>query len=93
VAPLATSVAVTEDNFGRVPWVYIETLKDRAISPSLQKEIYERMPCQKVISMDTGHWPFYSTPEKLASHLNSLLLAPGKVASYRAERWRPRCSS
>ena len=73
VAPLATPVTLTEDNFGRIPRVYIETLKDRAISPWLQKEMYERLPCQKVISMDTGHAPFYAAPEELAGHLTSLL--------------------
>jgi len=79
VAPLATPVSLTEVNFGRVPQVYIETLKDRAISPSLQKEMYERVPCQKIISMNTGHWPFYSAPEELAGHLTSLLARDGAV--------------
>lgn len=72
VAPLATPVSLTEENFGRIPRVYIETLKDRAISPWLQKEMYERLPCQKVISMDTGHAPFYAAPEELAGHLTYL---------------------
>ena len=72
VAPLATPVSLTEDNFGRIPRVYIETLQDRTIGPSLQKEMYERLPCQEVISMDTGHWPFYVAPEELAGHLTSL---------------------
>ena len=75
VAPIATPVSLSEENYGRIPRVYIETLKDRAISPWLQKEMYERVPCQKVISMDTGHWPFYSAPEELAGHLDSLARA------------------
>ncbi len=72
VAPFATPLAITEENFGRVPRVYIETLQDRAISPSLQKEMYERLPCQKVISMNTSHSPFFSAPEELAGHLEVL---------------------
>ena len=79
LAPLATPVSLTEENYGRVPRAYIETLKDRAISPWLQKEMYERVPCRKVISMDTGHWPFYSAPEELAGHLTSLLARNGAV--------------
>jgi pimeloyl-ACP methyl ester carboxylesterase len=75
LAPIATPVSLSEENYGRIPRVYIETLKDRAISPWLQKEMYERVPCQKVISMDTGHWPFYSAPEELAGHLDSLARA------------------
>ena len=78
LAPIATPVSLSEENYGRIPRVYIETLKDRAISPWLQKEMYERVPCQKVISMDTGHWPFYSAPEELAGHLTSLLSQDGR---------------
>ncbi len=79
VAPLATPLSLTEGNFGRVPRVYIETLRDRAIGPSVQKEMYERLPCRKVVSMNTDHWPFYSAPEELAGHLTSLLAPDGGV--------------
>ena len=78
LAPFATPLSLTEENFGRVPRVYIEALKDRTISPWLQKEMYERMPCRKVISMDTGHLPFYAAPEELAGHLTSLLARAGR---------------
>lgn len=77
VAPFATPLAVTEDNFGRVPRVFIETLRDRAVSPSFQKEMYDRLPCRKVVSMNTSHSPFFSAPEELAGHLDSLLVRVG----------------
>jgi pimeloyl-ACP methyl ester carboxylesterase len=77
LAPIATPVSLTEENYGRIPRVYIETLKDWAISPWLQKEMYERVPCRQVISMETGHWPFYSAPEELAGHLSSLIVRDG----------------
>jgi len=72
LAPFVTPLALTEENFGRVPRVYIETLQDRAVSPSFQKELYERLPCQEVVSMDTSHSPFFSAPEDLAGHLEFL---------------------
>ena len=75
LAPIATPVTLTEDNFGRVPRAYIETLQDRAISPWFQKEMYERLPCQKVISMNTSHSPFFSAPKELAEHLEVLARA------------------
>ena len=75
VAPFATPLAVTEDNFGRVPRVYIETLQDRALSPWFQKEMYERLPCQNVVSMNTSHSPFLSAPEELAGYLEFLARA------------------
>lgn len=71
-APFATPLSTTEESFGRIPRVYIECLRDRAISPSVQKRMYTALPCRKVISMDTSHSPFFSVPEELAAHLTSL---------------------
>ncbi len=71
-APFATPVHTTAENFGRIPRVYIECLRDRAITPSAQKKMYTALPCQKVISMDTSHSPFFSAPEELVAHLTSL---------------------
>lgn len=68
LAPLKT----TEQNFGRIPRVYIECLQDKTIAPSRQKEMYTRLPCQKVISMNTSHSPFFSAPEELVAYLTSL---------------------
>jgi pimeloyl-ACP methyl ester carboxylesterase len=72
MAPLATPVHTTPQNFGRIPRVYIECLQDKAIAPSVQKKMYTALPCQKVIAMDTSHSPFFSAPEELVSHLTSL---------------------
>jgi pimeloyl-ACP methyl ester carboxylesterase len=70
-APLAVPVNTSEERFGRIPRVYIECLRDRAISPSFQKDMYTAMPCSKVISMDTSHSPCFSAPEELVAHLTS----------------------
>jgi pimeloyl-ACP methyl ester carboxylesterase len=72
VAPFNTPVSTTDENFGRIPRVYIECLQDKAIAPSVQKKLYTNLPCEKVISMDTSHSPFFSAPEELANHLMSL---------------------
>jgi hypothetical protein len=72
MAPLATPISATEGNFGRVPRVYIECLRDKAIPPALQKKMYTALPCQKVISMDTDHSPFFSAHQALATHFLSL---------------------
>lgn len=76
-APGATPIAISEENFGRVPRVYIETLRDRTITPPVQKEMYERMPCEEVILMDTSHFPQYAAPGELAGHLISLTAREG----------------
>lgn len=73
IAPLAQPMQLTEHRFGKIPRVYIECLQDQAISPSIQKQMYEATPCQTVISMNTGHAPFFSAPEALAAHLLTLI--------------------
>ena len=69
---MSTPISVTEGNFGRVPRVYIECLRDRAIPPALQKRMYTAMACRQVISMDTSHSPFFSAPQALVDHLLGL---------------------
>lgn len=71
-APLGTPVVVTEANWGRVPRVYIETTKDQAVGPALQKSLYTESPVKRVLNMDSGHLPFFTHPNELAAHLLSL---------------------
>jgi pimeloyl-ACP methyl ester carboxylesterase len=71
-APFATPVHTTTENFGRVPRIYIECHRDRAISPSAQKRMYTALPCQRVVPMDTSHSPFLSAPEELVAHLTAI---------------------
>jgi pimeloyl-ACP methyl ester carboxylesterase len=71
-APLATPLKLTEQNFGRIPRVYIKCLLDKGISPAIQEQMYTKMPCEKVISINASHSPFLSMPEELVSHLVSV---------------------
>lgn len=72
IAPLMTPVGTTVENFGRVPKVYIECLRDRAIPPAFQKKMYTTLPFQKILSLESSHSPFYSVPEELVRLLISL---------------------
>lgn len=65
----ATPVSITEERFGRIPRAYIECLEDRVISPALQKTMYTATPCQQVLSLNTGHSPFYAAPRELVERL------------------------
>jgi pimeloyl-ACP methyl ester carboxylesterase len=69
LAPVATPVQTSDDNYGRIPRVYIECLRDQTLGPSLQKQMYTATPCRTVLSLDTGHSPFFAAPEVLAAHL------------------------
>jgi len=72
LAPLGTPVEVTEDNFGSARRTYVHTTQDRVVSPDAQEKMYAEFPCDKVVTMATGHLPFFAAPEELAGHLDSL---------------------
>ncbi len=72
IAPFTTPIHTTAENWGRVPRFYIETLGDRAIGPVRQKELYTALPCEKIVSLDTGHAPFLTQPQALADAILSL---------------------
>lgn len=72
LAPLGSPIHITAGNFGQVPRVYIECLRDKAIGPVMQKRMYSATYCERVITMDTDHSPFFSAPEELVDHLVSI---------------------
>lgn len=78
LAPLVTPVLTTQQNFGRVPRVYVETLRDRAVSPALQRRMRSALP-GRVIPLDTGHMPMLSAPRQLAELLSSLASRKGAL--------------
>jgi pimeloyl-ACP methyl ester carboxylesterase len=70
--PLATPVRVTGGKFGKVPRVYVECLRDKAMPVSLQRKMHGATPCRQVLSLDTDHSPFFSRPDELARLLSNL---------------------
>ena len=72
LAPFTTPIATTADRWGSVPRIYIETLADEAIGPSRQAEFYTAHPCERVLSIDSGHCPFLTHPGELAALLQAL---------------------
>ena len=71
-APVGTPLNLSDENYGRVARVYISTLQDKGVTPTLQKRMVTATPCQKILSLETSHSPFLSAPEKLVQHLTSL---------------------
>jgi pimeloyl-ACP methyl ester carboxylesterase len=67
-----TALQLSEQNFGRVPRYYIECTEDRAVTPFIQRKMYEQTPCKKVYSMSTSHSPFFSKPKELVDILCEL---------------------
>jgi pimeloyl-ACP methyl ester carboxylesterase len=64
-----TPLSLTEENFGRVPRVYIECTEDRAVTPFIQQKMYMETPCEKIYSLPTSHSPFFSKPKELVDIL------------------------
>ncbi|MEW9701981.1 alpha/beta fold hydrolase [Paenibacillus sp. SI8] len=72
VKPFRHAVSLTEENYGKVDRVYIETLQDHAVSNGLQKLMYAATSCKQIITLDSGHSSFLSETEGLAKHLMTL---------------------
>ncbi|BEU21198.1 alpha/beta fold hydrolase [Paraburkholderia terrae] len=79
MAPLLQPVAISDARSGSVPSVYIECLRDHAITPGFQRQMQAARSFEFVLSLDTGHSPFISAPSDLAKHLLTV--------SQFAERW------
>lgn len=58
------------EKFDTVPRVYIRCTLDQSVPPSLQDQMIAAKPCQKVYNLESGHSPFWSTPEELAEILD-----------------------
>ena len=74
-APFQTPLTLTAERFGRVPRRYIKTLQDRAVTPALQDAMLAKTPCERVISMNTSHTPFFSAADELAANIVTLSAA------------------
>jgi len=70
MGPLATPVALTAANFGKIDKVYIFTENDHAIGLTLQKSMAKKANVTKTYSLPTSHTPFFSQPGVVASILS-----------------------
>ena len=89
-----TPLRLTTERYGRVPKVYVECLQDRAVTLPLQRRMQRESPCDRVISLDSGHSPFFSQPEKLVAAFVEALrtfasprIADGRVTGGPPEQW------
>lgn len=70
MGPLATPVALTAANFGKIDKVYIFTEYDHAIGLTLQKSMAKIANITKTYSLPTSHTPFFSQPTVVAAILS-----------------------
>lgn len=69
LAPAGTPVQLTAARYGQVDKVYIHTVRDNAVSYTLQQKMVARTPVRKSVTLPGGHSPFLETPQALADAL------------------------
>ncbi len=67
--PLGTKVVLTNERFGAVPKSYIHTTRDIVVSRALQAQMVEGVSLAASAELDSGHAPFLTRPDDLASAL------------------------
>lgn len=72
LAPLATPVEISDENFGSVARYYIWLTEDRAIHPEMQRQMFEASPCKEVFEIASSHSPFYSKKAELVEALGKI---------------------
>ena len=73
--PLGEPLRLTAQRFGGVDKVYVFCAKDNAVSPKHQQGFAAKWPMRRTITLESGHSPFLSMPERLAQVLGGELSA------------------
>ncbi|ASK94466.1 alpha/beta fold hydrolase [Xanthomonas citri] len=71
--PMATPVQWSAARAGKVDRVYLRTRLDQAVSPAFQSEMASNTPMRMTIDLETGHAPFVTMPDQLASAIEHIL--------------------
>ncbi len=72
LGPFQKELKISEENFGTVNRIYIETTLDRAIPIDFQRRMHTETTCTKIITLEADHSPFFSKTAELVSHLHEL---------------------
>lgn len=67
-SPTNSPIRTTQENFGRIPRVYIELTGDQAISWPAQKRMYTATP-GRVFTINSSHSTYFSQPDQLTRHI------------------------
>jgi len=70
--PFTNPAVLTASNYGSVEKVYIKTLQDHVISPSLQGRMIGAAGIKTIYQLNTSHSPFLSKPDSVSILLNKI---------------------
>lgn len=68
--PFVSQASLTDAAFGTVPKTYIRASIDKVLSPALQDEMLKSWSVDQVLTLESGHFPLMSVPEKLVTALH-----------------------
>lgn len=74
--PFMAAAQVTDEAFGSVPKTYIRASRDKVLSPALQDRMISGWEIEQIITLESGHFPLMSIPERLVDALNQATRAP-----------------
>ena len=67
--PFGAEVETTSGRFGSIARYYVATSKDHAITPKLQREMIDALPCANVYTVDADHMPMMSATRSVVEAL------------------------
>jgi pimeloyl-ACP methyl ester carboxylesterase len=67
-----TPLSTSDEKWGRIPRIYIECTRDNAIPIEAQRAMTTELPCQRILTLETSHSPFFSSSGALSDHLARL---------------------
>ncbi len=78
--PFMFAATLTNAAFGSVPKTYVRASIDKVLSPTLQDQMIENWDVEEVITLESGHFPLMSIPDRLKDALTrAARLAPFTV--------------
>jgi len=60
------------NNFNSIPKYYIQTVQDMSLSFQYQSELLNKVPCNKVYQINSGHVPFITNVQEVVSIIDEI---------------------
>jgi hypothetical protein len=74
--PFMFSAQITKEAFGSVPKSYIRASLDKVLSLSLQDRMLTGWDVERVFTLESGHFPLMSIPERLIEVISEAAALP-----------------
>lgn len=74
--PFMFAAELTDAAFGSVPKTYVRASIDKVLSPALQDEMVKNWKVDRVFTLESGHFPLMSIPQRLTDVLHQAARVP-----------------